>query len=426
MTELMRWDVINKLLSTTSGRRYLEIGVDNGECGRRVKSKYRWGVDPKPHGKAAFERFYCGTSDAFFEGCGSEEFDVVLVDGLHHAEQVYRDVLNALDHLAIDGAIVLHDCNPQSELVQRVPRQSKVWTGDCWKAIAKLRGEHPELDVYVIDTDEGLGIVTSGGSADPPLSLAADPFELTWADLESDRQRLLGLISAEQWHQRQAVEPAAAPQRVAVVTAIFGSQRDDLLQPRCKMRGHDLLCFTDQPLVSSNWQIEKLSLGLPPRPSARRVKALIHEYVDAEVVLWLDGSMEIMRDPRPFVSAALRGADMAAFAHPTRNCVYDEGQACLSVPHIKTAGLADQLKRYRQRGYPADGGLFATGVLVRRLTDSVKEAGKAWWREMQEGSYRDQVSLPYVLDMHGVECGGIRGSIYNNGFFCYKGHKERC
>ena len=43
---LHRWDVLNALLARTAQRRYLEIGVQRGICGRHVVASEKWGVDP--------------------------------------------------------------------------------------------------------------------------------------------------------------------------------------------------------------------------------------------------------------------------------------------------------------------------------------------------------------------------------------------
>jgi SAM-dependent methyltransferase len=198
---MMRWDVINALLAGTAKRRFLEIGVQFGRCGARVRADEKTGVDPNPRGGAerGYQRFHRGTSDEFFAGLDeAERFDVVLVDGLHHADQVERDVDNALRHLEPNGAIVLHDCNPQNELEQRVPMASRRWNGDCWKAVVRLR-QREYVDVFTVDADEGLGIVVPRMNAD---RLERAPADLTYAALESDRQRLLGLVAATAWQER--------------------------------------------------------------------------------------------------------------------------------------------------------------------------------------------------------------------------------
>lgn len=190
-----RIQFLNRLIEAHHYRTYLEIGVAGGDCFAAVRAAVKVGVDPDavirqlnvPGGL-----LFCATSDAFFKmlnGCNF--FDLVFIDGLHHHEQVYRDVVYALDCLSVGGAIVLHDCNPRSEEMQRVPRVQLEWTGDCWKAVVRLRMSRPDLNVSVLDTDYGLGVVRRGRSE--PLNLPKRWDEITWEDLVARRTELLGL-----------------------------------------------------------------------------------------------------------------------------------------------------------------------------------------------------------------------------------------
>jgi SAM-dependent methyltransferase len=197
---LFRWDIINALLGTTAQKRFLEIGVQRGICGSKVRAKTKVGVDPNPIPPAGrhYTQLYRAPSDNFFVDIAPDtRFDVVLVDGLHHADQVLRDVDNALRHLSDDGVIVLHDCNPQSEAAQRVPREVGVWNGDCWRAMVALR-QRPDLDCFTVDTDHGVGIVRRRPNPNPLPAVG----ELSYAALTRDRRGLLNLVSPRAWEER--------------------------------------------------------------------------------------------------------------------------------------------------------------------------------------------------------------------------------
>jgi hypothetical protein len=142
------------------------------------------------------------TSDDFFEHCAAGmTVGVVLVDGLHHCEQVLRDIWNSLKVLEPNGTIVVHDCNPPDELSQMVPRpKGQVhWNGDVWKAIVYLRSSRSDLSVVTIDADEGLGLVRRH---DPQrehgnlLVTSKEPRDLGFYDLVAHRSEYLGLVSA--------------------------------------------------------------------------------------------------------------------------------------------------------------------------------------------------------------------------------------
>lgn len=190
-----RIQFLNRLIECHRYRTYLEIGVAGGECFAAVRAPIKVGVDPDMGIKdlnVPSGLLFCTTSDAFFASLnGRNFFDLVFIDGLHHHEQVHRDVNYALDNLSVGGTIVLHDCNPRTEAMQRVPRIQAEWTGDCWKAVARLRMSRPDLNVSVLDTDYGLGVVRRGRSE---LLKYAKPWnEITWDDLATHRTQLLAL-----------------------------------------------------------------------------------------------------------------------------------------------------------------------------------------------------------------------------------------
>lgn len=209
----MRWDVLNYIAKMIDAKRYLEIGVADGSCMRQIQVEEKWGVDPTPQDGAvkAASVFIPRTSDFFFERLASTSglFDLVFIDGDHRADQVYREVQSAMKVLSPKGVICLHDCNPHSEEMQEVPlRTGYQWTGDVWKAIARLRSEG-EYRVRVIPSDYGVGVVLPARGrpvkAYPlpyqvPLKLL-EPDRLLWRDLVADRENILGLIPPGTWQE---------------------------------------------------------------------------------------------------------------------------------------------------------------------------------------------------------------------------------
>ena len=406
---LMRWHIINELLGVTDGKRFLEIGVQNGTCGAKVRADEKWGVDPHPTHRAEhnYARLLRSTSDAFFASTGQDQrFDVILVDGLHHADQVERDVDNALRHLAPGGVIVLHDCNPQDELAQRVPREVGVWNGDCWKAMVRLR-QRGDLDAFTIDTDHGVGVVRRG-----PAEPIRAPETLTYEGLERHRQQWLGLVQPDRWGERFGAPLALGT--VAVVSAIYGGR--DVARP--VPVGLDIdaaLLFTDGA-PAKGWETYRGAATLDPRARVRKVKALALELVEADVVVWVDGRIRLRGVPlRPLLRTALRSADVAAYRHPWRLCAYDEAQECSALGIAPAAVLQAQVDAYRAVGFPARVGLWNTMVVARRRTDAARALGRAWWSELERHSIRDQVSFPFVLWQQGMRCGELGPDVYHTG-----------
>jgi hypothetical protein len=178
-------------------------------------------------------------------------------------------------------------------------------------------------------------------------------------------------------------------------TAIFGG-RDTLADPGLVTPGCRYVCFTDASVRSDVWEIVLQPPGHPdPRQQARRHKVLAHRFFETQYSLWVDGSIRINVDIRALIDRYLDGADLALFAHPDRDCLYDEAEVCLELGLDRPDRIRSQIERYRRAGLPQHIGLAATIVLLRRHTATMVQLNEAWWREIEAGSVRDQLSFNY-------------------------------
>lgn len=186
---MTRTEIIQTLINKIQAKKYLEIGMGPGLNFSNIQCDYKICVDPTPTVPVTFSL----TSDDFFAQ-NNEIFDVIFIDGLHWSEQVYSDIVNSLNVLNDGGYIICHDMNPHSEFIQRYPqpKSESEWTGDCWKAWVKLRNERNDLNMCVVDTDYGCGVITKGNQT----TINVDG-ELTWEMLDNDRTNLLNLVSVD-------------------------------------------------------------------------------------------------------------------------------------------------------------------------------------------------------------------------------------
>lgn len=212
-----RLHLIQTLMRQKGLRNYLEIGVENGGNFFRVNSRFKVAVDPnftfdagRRIGKTLlnpynfYNQYFEKTSDAFFEQDASRVFSrqklhIALVDGMHEYQFVRRDVDNSLRYLDEKGVIILHDCNPQTaEAAGRFADwKTGEWNGDVWKTVVYLRSQRPDLNVFVLDCDQGLGIVTRG-KPESTLSFTLDQIaSLTYEALAQNRASWLNLKPAE-------------------------------------------------------------------------------------------------------------------------------------------------------------------------------------------------------------------------------------
>lgn len=204
---------------------YLEIGVSHGRIITKVKCKTKIGIDPKfklSEGKR-FKKFiglmkfktFKMTSDKFFleytNNALGNGIDVAYIDGFHTYKQSLKDVENCLKYLNNKGVIIMHDCNPLNyagafpakesknevtELARKgeLPGWNSCWNGDVWKTIVHLQIKHNDLEVFTLDLDWGIGIISRGNNSG---KINYTEKELEYADyttLENDRVTLLNLM----------------------------------------------------------------------------------------------------------------------------------------------------------------------------------------------------------------------------------------
>jgi spermidine synthase len=216
-----RITVINAILKSAGGGTYLEIGVDYGLSFVCVRAEKKIALDPQirllPFLKildvfSVKERCYFQlTSDEFFEKhfavLEPGGINVAFVDGLHTYGQSLRDCHNCLEHLSPGGVIVVHDCNPQTKAAASpvgsiqeakrpaLPDWTTQWSGDVWKTIVNLRSTRPDLEVMVLDCDYGIGLIRKSRAENPLRYSEEEITEMTYADLEANRETLLNLKS---------------------------------------------------------------------------------------------------------------------------------------------------------------------------------------------------------------------------------------
>lgn len=210
------------------------------------------------------------------------------------------------------------------------------------------------------------------------------------------------------------------PRSLVVYTAISGGY-DALKRPAVLPRDCDFVCFTDDPdLRSDVWQMRPFDMfHVDPTRMARYVKTHPHVYFpDHEHSIWVDANLLLRGDVRAFVDALSDERPFAAFVHPHRDCVYAEADEI-----VARGGLDDervvrrQVDGYRREGHPEHAGLVETNVLVRRHDDPrVVALMTAWWREIDNGSKRDQLSLPVVARRAGFDVAPLapRGTSVRN------------
>lgn len=215
------------------------------------------------------------------------------------------------------------------------------------------------------------------------------------------------------------------PHQIALYTALFGG-RDDLRNFDYSRLGHPVYCFVDRdhPPVRGVSFVKIPALLQCPTRSARMLKLLPHLlFSGAQYTIWFDGNFEFRElDPEKLIKTHLAKADLASFAHPERNCAYQEIDACRDLGRDDPKILEQQRQYYMKAGLPKEIGLISSGFLIRRHTPELQEFCNAWWQQLVQHSRRDQISFSYLLWKMKFSYQAIPGNVWDNEIFICTQH----
>lgn len=204
-----------------------------------------------------------------------------------------------------------------------------------------------------------------------------------------------------------------APVKVAVVSSLYGSHDRVRFVPQSVPC--EFVMVTDGLLpIPDGWRtVVERRPHVSDRLAAKVAKCVPERFTDAEVIVWVDASI----DPRPtlveWLVDSLGDADVALARHPERSCIVDEAR--VSSRLVKYAGvpIVEQAEHYVAEGHPLGFGLWAGGVMVRRRG----AWGADWLAEQVRWSTQDQVSLPVIVRRHGLRVADLsHGLLWNPHF----------
>lgn len=211
--------------------------------------------------------------------------------------------------------------------------------------------------------------------------------------------------------------------RTTVYTAIFGDY-DNLKVPTVVELGISYVVLTDwKKALPYPWLARAVSRKhADARRESRRYKLLAHQFFpDADITLWHGGNIQLRQKPRIMVEDMLGDADIAAFKHPHRDCLYDEAKICLDWKLDEPGRINRQMNKYRNEGFPEHFGLTACWFMIRRNTKVVQEFCDLWWSELD--SVRDQLSFDYVRWKTGIRVKWIPGCLIGHPWLARYNHK---
>jgi hypothetical protein len=203
----------------------------------------------------------------------------------------------------------------------------------------------------------------------------------------------------------------------AIVSSIYGFY--DALKPVFPQEGLDV----EWVLVTDDETIRGWSLGwrvvyepqpeLHPCRAAKYPKFLPWLYTAAEQSIWVDGSVRVRSAVFAAQALAMAGP-VAQFAHPDRDCILAEAQVSQLLPKYAAEPVMEQARHYLDAGHPEHWGMWATTVIARQHTDTVRELGGRWAAAVEAWSFQDQISQPYLLRELGLRPSVLPGHYRDN------------
>lgn len=220
-----------------------------------------------------------------------------------------------------------------------------------------------------------------------------------------------GTLSWDEWEQMGfpkkyfADTPWKNSGNPIIYTSIFGDY-EPLTEPKVVTSGWEYVCFSDREQKSPTWKTIVMDRQENPKWDSRqnsarqsRLVKIIPELYFHGPTIWIDASMEILGNLDQFVEQVAT-ASYNVLRHPERDCIYDEGKACVSLGKDSADIITPQLNLYKKEGFQPHSGLAALGVIVRQ--HSFEGFHRKWWTEIQNHSHRDQLSFPYVAWKEGL------------------------
>ena len=210
-------------------------------------------------------------------------------------------------------------------------------------------------------------------------------------------------FSASEWLNANKKYWSDLTNKKVVYTCITGGY-DSLLEPTFITQDFDYVCFTDNVSIKSNvWDVRPLpkeTEELSQIKKQRYVKLNPHKLLsEYEISIWVDGNVDLKGDLDKFISESIEdGVSVYVPTHPSRDCIYAEAKAVVSMRKDAKEIVNPQMERYEKEGFPKKYGLLQSNILLRKHNepDCIKLM-ETWFNELKDNSHRDQLSFNYAL-----------------------------
>ncbi|MFH4486762.1 glycosyltransferase [Vibrio metschnikovii] len=187
---------------------------------------------------------------------------------------------------------------------------------------------------------------------------------------------------------------------IIIYTCNFGGY-ESVKEPESIIPGVKYILFTDDPsLKSKHWDVHVIDTkSLSSSRASRLPKILPHQYLpEHDISIYVDSSITLKnKDLNQEVISVLGDNHFAFYPHFSRDCIYEEAEACISLGKVRKDPTRRFIKKIKQDGFPKQFGLVENALIVRKNTILTQRVNEFWYDLYYQNQPRDQFYLMYVL-----------------------------
>ncbi len=212
--------------------------------------------------------------------------------------------------------------------------------------------------------------------------------------------------------------------RIAVYTCITGQYDKEILEPLIKPNNIDYYLYTDNiDLKTNEWILRKLPANINDLDNIlknRYIKMHPHElFPEYDYSIYIDGNVEVISNLTDMTYAMKNNTGICMHMHQFRDCIYDEIEVCRIRKKGNYKKMKLQVERYQRAGFPRHFGMLEATIIVTDLkNEKSRTLYDEWWKEfINSESYRDQISLQYIIWKNGLKIsdfGSLGKNLYRN------------
>jgi hypothetical protein len=213
--------------------------------------------------------------------------------------------------------------------------------------------------------------------------------------------------------------------KIALITATVGGF-DTIKEIPKQTVDFDFIRLTDNDLIEIKGNA---------RHKAKFPKMQGHLFTDADVIIWIDGSVQILSNNFvEYMANEVANYDIAIGKHNVRNCAYEEIDfICAEImkgnEYLKRRYDFDTLLEVKNflktLGFEHNKGLYACGIFARKNNHKANNMFDNWWQSEMQWQTNDQPLFVYLANMYKVKINTLEWqSLISNQYFKLINHNE--